>query len=383
MKIGIPKEIKTNEFRVGATPHTVKALIANGHQVFVQQNAGSAIGFTDEMYRQSGAEIVFSAKEVYECEMIIKVKEPQPQEFDLLQEGQILFTYLHLAPDPRQTQALVDKKVIAIAYETVTDDHNRLPLLVPMSEVAGRVSIQAGAFALQMINQGRGVLLGGIPGVNPGKVVILGGGIVGTEAMRMAIGLGADVTIFDVSFPRLRQLNEQYAPALKTRYSTPAAIEEEIVKADLVIGAVLIPGKSAPKLISYEMVKKMQPGSVIVDVAIDQGGCSETSRPTTHEDPTYIVEDVVHYCVSNMPSAVARTATEGLTYTTLPFALKLANLGYKKALSEDPHLKMGLNVCLGHVTNRSVAQDLGYEYTSFETVMESTQEALKEKLLCP
>ncbi|MGD2170089.1 MAG: alanine dehydrogenase [Chlamydiota bacterium] len=365
MKIGVPKEVKSSEFRVGATPHTVKAFLAKGHEVVIQTKAGEKIGFTDEMYKEAGAKVVPTIEDVYSyAEMIIKVKEPQPEEFPLLKEGQILFTYLHLAPDPDQTEALLKQKVVGIAYETVTDVYNRLPLLVPMSEVAGRVSVQAGATSLQMINGGRGVLLGGIPGVKPGKVVVLGGGIVGTEAMRMALGLGADVTIFDVSFPRLRQLNEQYAPALKTRYSTPAAIEEELLTADLVIGAVLIPGGAAPKLVTYDMVKKMQPGSVVVDVAIDQGGCFETSRPTTHKEPTYVVEGVVHYCVTNMPSAAARTATEGLTNATLPFALKLANLGYKKAMKEDVHLKMGLNVCLGKVTNEPVAKDLGYDYVS-------------------
>jgi len=373
MLIGVPKEVKASEFRVGATPHTAAALIKAGHKVFIEKDAGKAIGFTNEQYVSVGAEIKNTAKEIYgQAEMIIKVKEPQPSEFPMLREEQILFCYLHLAPDPEQTEALIKQKVIGIAYETVTDDKGRLPLLLPMSEVAGRVSVQAGATALQMVNGGRGVLLGGIPGVKPGKVVVLGGGIVGTEAMRMALGLGADVTIFDVNFSRLRELNEFYAPALKTRYSTPAAVEEDLKNADLVIGAVLIPGKTAPRLITNDMLKNMQKGSVIVDVAIDQGGCAETSRPTTHEDPTYEVDGIIHYCVTNMPSACARTATEGLTYTTLPHALKLANLGYKTALKEDVHLRSGVNVYLGKVTNEPVANDLGYEYIPIDSLISST-----------
>lgn len=362
MHIGIPKEVKKDENRVGATPETVFSYVAAGHSVFVEKNAGHQIGFTDEMYKKAGATILDSAKEIYSKEMIIKVKEPQKSEFPLLHEGQILFTYLHLAPDPEQTKHLIEKKIIGIAYETVTDDAGRLPLLVPMSEVAGRLSIQAGATALQIIHGGKGVLLGGIPGVKPGKVVILGAGVVGTEAMRMALGLGADVTIFDRSLNRLRELDKLYAPALKTLYSTPAAVEEAVATADLVVGAVLIPGKTAPKLLTRAHLKKMTPGSVIVDVAIDQGGCTETSRPTTHTDPTYVVDGVVHYCVGNMPAACARTSTQGLTNATLPYALAIANLGYKKALLEDPHLRNGLNVYRGKVTNKHVADDLGYEF---------------------
>lgn len=362
MHIGIPKEVKNNEFRVGATPDTVKVLMGEGHKVSIQQNAGKEIGFTDDLYQKAGAKIVKTAKEVYQCEMIIKVKEPQPSEFPLLQEGQILFCYLHLAPDPIQTEALLKKKVIGIAYETITDDHNRLPLLVPMSEVAGRVSVQAGATTLQMVHGGKGVLLGGLPGVRPGKVVILGGGIVGTEAMRMALGLNADVTILDRSLPRLKELDQQYAPALKTLYSTPAHVEEIIKEADLIICAVLIRGATAPKLITKKMLSLMQPGTVIVDVSIDQGGCCETSRPTTHADPTYIIDGVVHYCVSNMPAACARTATQGLTNATLPYALHIAKLGYRKALLDHSHLLNGLNVCLGEVTYEAIAKDLGYEY---------------------
>ncbi len=369
MKIGVPKEVKKDEFRVGATPETVRAFVEAGHVVQVQQNAGAKIGYSDEMYKRAGASIVETAKEIYKNEMVIKVKEPQSSEFPLLHEGQILFCYLHLAPDPEQTKHLLERKVIGVAYETVTDEQGRLPLLIPMSEIAGRVAVQAGATALQMINGGRGVLLGGIPGVKPGKVVVLGGGIVGTEAMRMALGLGADVTIFDRNLSRLRELDKLYAPALKTVFSTPAAVEESVIQADLVIGAVLIPGKTAPKLVTKEMVKKMLPGSVIVDVAIDQGGCIETSRPTTHSDPTYMVDGVVHYAVTNMPAACARTSTQGLTNATLPYALKIAGLGYKKALQQDKGLMEGLNVYRGKVTNRYVAEDLGYKYDSPESVL--------------
>lgn len=364
MKIGVPKEIKKDEFRVGATPDTVKAFVDAGHHVEVQKDAGSKIGFSDEQYAASGAKIVASAQEIYRNDLIIKVKEPQNAEFPLMHEGQVLFCYLHLAPDPEQTKHLLERKVIGIAYETVTDEQGKLPLLVPMSEIAGRVAVQAGANALQMIHGGRGVLLGGIPGVRPGKVVVLGGGIVGTEAMRMALGLGADVTIFDRNLNRLRELDKLYAPALKTLFSTPAAIEKEIACADLVVGAVLIPGKKAPRLVTRAMIKKMKPGAVIVDVAIDQGGCVETIRPTTHSDPTYIVDGVVHYGVANIPAACARTSTEGLTNATLPYALKLANMGYKKAMLEDKGLMEGLNVFHGKVTNRPVAEDLGYEYHS-------------------
>lgn len=369
MKIGVPKEVKKDENRVGATPDTVHAFVAAGHPVQVQAGAGANIGFTDEMYKKAGAQIVDGAEKVYQNEMIIKVKEPQASEFPLLREGQILFTYLHLAPDPEQCKQILAKKIIGIAYETVTDEHGRLPLLVPMSEVAGRLAIQVGAVALQMSNGGRGVLLGGIPGVRPGKVVVLGGGVVGTEAMRMALGLGADVTIFDRSLTRLRELDKLYAPALKTAYSTPAAVEEALMQADLVVGAVLIPGKTAPRLITKEHLKKMKTGSVIVDVAIDQGGCTETSQATTHSNPTYVVDGVIHYCVANMPAACARTSTQGLTNATLPYALKLANLGYKKAMLEDHHLMNGLNVCLGKVTNRFFAEDLGYEYHAPKSVL--------------
>lgn len=369
MKIGIPKEIKDHEFRVGATPSGVKALTEAGHEVVVETGAGAAIGFSDALYRGAGARLG-SREEVYACPMIIKVKEPQSSEFPLLWEGQVLFTYLHLAPDPVQTRALVERKVVAIAYETVTDKHGHLPLLVPMSEVAGRLAIQAGAAALQMINSGRGVLLGGVPGVSPGRVVVVGGGIVGTQAARMALGLGADVTLLDVNLERLRQLDDLYGPALKTRYSDSYTLGELVREADLVVGAVLIPGKQAPKLITRDHIKTMKQGAVLVDVAIDQGGCAETSRPTTHSDPLYAVDGVVHYCVANMPGAVAHTSTWALTQATLPYALELANKGYRRALAERPGLRDGLNVCLGKITNKNVADDLGYAYTPPEQALQ-------------
>jgi len=369
MQIGIPKEIKNHEYRVGATPSLVRLLIESGHQVFVQAVAGEAIGFSDEMYRAAGAKIVQTAGEVYSNEMIIKVKELQVSEFPLLKKGQIIFCYLHLAPDREQTAQLIEKKVIAIAYDTVTDAQGRLPLLVPMSEIAGRMSIQVGATCLQFNNGGRGILLGGVPGVPPGKVAVIGGGVVGTEAARMALGLGADVTILDRDLNRLRHLDALFGPRLKTLYSTSASIEESIKQADLVVGAVLIPGKTAPKLITKSMVKKMQRGSVIVDVAIDQGGCSETSRPTTHADPIYKVDEVVHYCVTNMPGACARTSTLALTNATGEYVLIIANKGWKKALFEHSGLRDGLNVCEGLITNEAVAHDLGYPYVAAETLV--------------
>lgn len=362
MIIGIPKEVKNHEYRVGATPDLVRMLVELGHRVLVQTNAGTKIGYTDEMYEKAGATIVPTAEKVYEAEMIVKVKEPQSSEFPLLREGQILFGFLHLAPDPEQLKHLLERKVIGIAFETVTDREGRLPILTPMSEVAGRIAVQAGATALQMANGGKGVVLGGVPGVAPAKVVVLGGGVVGTLAARVAMGCGADVTIFERRLSRLRELDDHFGPQLKTLYSTPAAIEESIISADLVIGAVLIPGKKAPRLITEEMVKKMSRGSVFVDVAIDQGGCSETSRVTTHSEPTYIVHNVVHYCVGNMPGACARSATQALSNTLTPYVLNLANLGYKKALRRDPDLLNGLNVCLGHVTNEHVAEDCGHKY---------------------
>lgn len=369
MMIGIPKEIKNHEYRVGATPNMVRLLTDAGHQVFVQTQAGEKIGYTDAMFAASGAKMVSTAEEIYQCEMIIKVKEPQESEFPLLKEGQILFCYLHLAPDPEQTKQLLDRKVVGIAYETVVDAQGRLPLLVPMSEMAGRIAIQVGATCLQLNNNGRGVLLGGVPGVSPANVVVIGGGVVGTEAARMAMGLGANVTILDRNLTRLRELDALFGPRLKTLYSSPSTIEESLSKADLVVGSVLIPGKTAPKLITREMVKKMIPGSVLVDVAIDQGGCSETSRPTSHAEPTYVVDGVIHYCVTNMPGACARTSTQALTNATGDYALMIANKGWKKALLEHMGLRQGLNVCYGQVTNEFVAHDLGYTYVSAESLL--------------
>jgi alanine dehydrogenase len=369
MNIGIPKEIKNHEYRVGATPSLVRLLVNAGHEVNVQSHAGEKIGFTDAMFSNAGAKIVQTAEEIYDCEMVVKVKEPLASEYPLLKEGQILFCYLHLAPDPVQTQQLIESKVVAIAYETVTDPQGRLPLLVPMSEIAGRIAIQVGAVSLQLNKGGKGVLLGGVPGVLPAKVAVIGGGVVGTEAARMALGLGADVIILDRDLSRLRALDALFGPNLKTLYSSPLNIEEAVTKADLVIGAVLIPGKTAPKLVTREMIKKMAPGSVIVDVAIDQGGCMETSKPTTHGDPTYVVDGVVHYCVTNMPGACARTSTQALTNATGEYALMIANKGWKKALAEHSGLRQGLNVCYGHVTNESVAHDLGHTYVPVERLL--------------
>lgn len=361
--VGVPKEIKNHEYRVGATPSAVAALVASGHKVLVETMAGAKIGFTDDLYKKAGAQILSSPEELYKAaDMIIKVKEPQSSEYPLLREGQVLFTYLHLAPDPIQTKALLDAKVVGIAYETVTDFEGRLPLLTPMSEIAGRIAIQVGATALQIANGGKGVLLGGVPGVLPGKVVVIGGGVVGTESARMALGLGADVIVLDTNLSRLRALDALFGPRLKTVYSSPASLEESLKEADLVIGAVLIPGKLAPKLIKKEHLKLMSPGSVIVDVAIDQGGSAETSRVTSHSEPTYVVDGVLHYCVPNMPGACARTSTQALTNATLSYALKIANKGYKQALREDKGLKNGLNVCLGKVCHQDVANDLGLEY---------------------
>lgn len=369
MIIGIPKEIKNHEYRVGATPAMVRLLVEAGHKVVVEKNAGAAIGITDAMFKAAGAKIAATAAEVYKCEMIIKVKEPQKSEFPLLWEGQILFCYLHLAPDPVQTRHLIKQKIVGIAYETVTDPQGRLPLLTPMSEIAGRISIQVGASLLQLNNGGKGLLLGGVAGVAPAKVVVLGGGAAGTEAARMAIGLGADVTVLDRDLNRLRLLDLHFGPRLKTIYSSPLAIEECVINADVVVSTVLIPGKTTPKLIKRSMIKQMTPGSVFIDISIDQGGSSETSKPTSHKDPTYIVDDVIHYCVTNMPGACAKTATYALTNATMPYALAIANRGYKKALLENPGLRNGLNVCYGKVTNESVAHDLGYTYTDPKDIL--------------
>ena len=366
MLIGIPKEIKNHEYRVGATAPYVKMLCQAGHQVIVQKDAGKAIGHSDSDYIEAGAKVVPDAKSAYDAEMVIKVKEPQPEEYPLLKENQILFCYLHLAPDPQQTEALVKQKVIAIAYETVLDNEGKLPLLTPMSEIAGRISVQAGATALQMIHGGKGVLLGGVPGVHPAKVIVIGGGVVGTQAARMAFGLGADVTLMDRNMSRLRDVDETYRFRIRTLFSTPHAVEQAVKSADLVIGAVLVPGAKAPKLVTRDMLKQMEPGSVLVDVAIDQGGCFETSKPTTHSDPTYIVDDIVHYCVTNMPGACAKTATVALTNVTFSYALSIADKGWQKALKEDPLLCAGLNTCQGHITNQPVADALNLTYTPAE-----------------
>jgi len=361
--IGVPKEIKDHEFRVGLTPAGVRALVGAGHEVRVETLAGAAIGFSDEIYSAAGAHIAANAEEAYACPMVVKVKEPQPAEIHLLQQGQVLFTFLHLAADAELTRQLVERKIVGIAYETVTDGQGRLPLLTPMSEVAGRIAAQAGATALQMPNGGSGVLLGGVPGVAPGKVVVLGAGTVGTEAAKMAMGMGADVTILDISLERLRYLDDLFGGRIKTHYSEATAIEGLVANADLLVGSVLIPGKRAPKLVSRDLVRAMRPGSVLVDVSIDQGGCAETSRPTTHSYPTYIEAGVVHYCVSNMPAACARTATQALTHATLPYTLKLASLGYREALRQDTGLLNGLNLHLGQITHPNVAADLNYTYT--------------------
>jgi len=371
MLIGVPKEIKVHEYRVGLTPAGVRELKAHGHAVLVQASAGAGIGIPDAQYQAAGAEIVDSAEEVFaRADMIVKVKEPQPAECARLREGQVLFTYLHLAPDPAQTQALVDSGCVAIAYETVSDGRGGLPLLAPMSEVAGRMSIQAGAHAMEKAPGGNGVLLGGVPGVAPADVVVIGGGVVGYNAARIAVGMGANVTILDRSLPRLAWLDTAFDGRLTTLYSTVDALETAVRHADLVIGAVLVPGAAAPKLVTRAMLKTMKPGAVIVDVAIDQGGCFETSRATTHQDPTYVEEGIVHYCVANMPGGVARTSTFALTNATMPFTVALADKGYRRALLDDLHLREGLNVHLGRVTYQAVAEALGYEY-------QPTREALK------
>ena len=363
MLIGVPKEIKTHEYRVGLTPASVRELIDHGHDVVVQANAGFEIGLSDADYKGVGASIAETPEVIFAAaDMIVKVKEPQPDECRMLREGQVLFTYLHLAPDPQQAKLLMESGSVAIAYETVTDDRGGLPLLAPMSEVAGRMSIQAGANCLEMSQGGRGMLLGGVPGVAPAKVVIIGGGVVGSNAARMAMGMEASVTVIDRSLPRLRELDLEFGGNLNTIYSTRDNIESYVLDADLVVGAVLVPGAAAPKLVTADMLPEMLRGSVLVDVAIDQGGCFETSRPTTHDEPTYVVDDVVHYCVANMPGAVARTSTFALNNATLPFALALADKGYKQALSDDPHLLAGLNVYRGQLTYEAVAQDLGANY---------------------
>jgi alanine dehydrogenase len=365
MIVGTPKEIKNNEYRVGLTPESVFELTAHGHEVLVETGAGNGIGADDAAYRTAGARIVETAAEVFAtAEMVVKVKEPQPVERAMLRRNQILYTYLHLAPDPEQTRDLVASGATCIAYETVTDGHGGLPLLKPMSQVAGRMSIQAGATALEKSHGGRGVLLGGVPGVAPAKVAVIGGGVVGFNAAQMATGVGADVTILDRSPEVLERLAMHFESRAKTRFSNKANLAECVAEADLVIGAVLIPGAAAPKLVTRAMLATMRPGAVLVDVAIDQGGCFETSHATTHSEPTYVVDGIVHYCVANMPGGVARTSTYALNNVTLPHALRIANKGWKAALRADPHLRNGLNVWDGKITYKAVADDLGYAYTS-------------------
>ena len=370
MRVGTVREIKNHEYRVGLTPESARELTAHGHEVWVETGAGLGIGASDGDYKAAGAVIQPDAKTVFDgCEMVVKVKEPQAVERAMLREGQILYTYLHLAPDPEQTRELVASGVTAIAYETVTGPGNSLPLLKPMSQVAGRMSIQAGATALEKAHGGRGVLLGGVPGVLPGRVLVIGGGVVGFNAAQMAVGLGADVTILDRDPEVLERLGIHFESRAKTRFSNRANIEQMICEAELVIGAVLIPGAAAPKLVTREMLKCMKPGAVLVDVAIDQGGCFETSHATTHAEPTYIVDGVVHYCVANMPGAVARTSTYALNNVTLPHALRIAERGWKEALRRDPHLAQGLNVYAGHVTYPAVAEELGYEVLPLEQAL--------------
>ena len=363
MRIGVPKEIKIHEYRVGLVPAAARELVEAGHEVLVETKAAVGIGFADADYQRVGAAIATSAEEVFaKSDMIVKVKEPQPQECARLRAGQVLFTYLHLAADKAQTEALRKSGATCIAYETVTAPDGTLPLLTPMSEVAGRMSVQVGAYCLQKANGGRGILLGGVPGVAPAKVVVLGGGVAGTNAVEMAVGLRADVTVVDRSVRRLRELSTVFGSSLRTEYSTQEHVDALVIDADLVIGAVLIAGAASPKLVTRDMVRRMKSGSVLVDISIDQGGCFETSRPTTHAEPTYVIDDVIHYCVTNMPGAVPRTSTFALNNATLPFARKLAGLGWKAALAADPHLANGLNVHAGHVTNEAVARDLGLPY---------------------
>ena len=370
MLIGVPKEIKNHEYRVGFTPTSVREAVRHGHEVWVQANAGLGIGSSDADYTAAGAKIVAAAADIFaKADMIVKVKEPQAGERAMLREGQILYAYLHLAPDPEQTKDLVKSGAVCIAYETVTSARGGLPLLAPMSQVAGRMSVQSGAHCLEKAQGGRGILLGGVPGVSPAKVVILGGGVVGTNAAAIAIGMGADVTIIERSTDRMEELVARFGLNVKTLYSTQGAIEDECALADLVIGGVLIPGAAAPKLVTKAMLKDWKVGSVFVDVAIDQGGCAETSHATTHAEPTYVVDNVVHYCVANMPGGVARTSTYALNNVTLPFALNIADKGWKKALHDDAHLRNGLNVAGGHVTYKAVADDLGYAYMAAEKLV--------------
>ena len=370
MLIGVPKEIKNHEYRVGMAPASVREAVKHNHQVLVETNAGIGISCSDDEYRRVGAEIVDTASEIFErAEMIVKVKEPQAVERAMLREDQLLFTYLHLAPDPDQTRDLVDSGSVCIAYETVTSPQGGLPLLAPMSKVAGRMAIQAGAYCLEHPHGGLGMLLGGVPGVDPAKVVVLGAGVVGTHATHIAVGMGADVWVIDRNPDVLEAHWQQFGRGTNSVFSTDDAIERHVLEADLVIGGVLIAGAEAPKLVTAEMVKNMKPGAVIVDVAIDQGGCCETSRATTHADPTYIVDDVVHYCVANMPGGVPRTSTYALNNATLPYILTLADKGYVQALKDDVHLRNGLNVHKGKVTNEPVAEVLNYDFHSPKSVL--------------
>ena len=370
MIVGVPKETKVHEYRVGLTPQSVRELVAHGHEVRVETRAGAGIDFDDDAYRAAGAVIVATADEVFAtAALVVKVKEPQEAERQRLRQGQVLFTYLHLAPDPVQAKDLLASGAICIAYETVTSATGSLPLLAPMSEVAGRMSIQAGASALEKSKGGRGVLLSGVPGVAPAKVVILGGGVVGVNAAQMAAGLGADVTVLDRSLETLRRIDTRFGAAVKTLFSTDAAVEAEVLQADLVIGAVLVPGAAAPRLITRKLLARMKRGAVLVDVSIDQGGCFETSHATTHDAPTYEVDGVIHYCVANMPGAVARTSTIALNNATLPFVLALADKGWKRALRDDAHLANGLNIARGDVTHRAVAEALGLPYVPVEAAI--------------
>ncbi len=370
MRIGVTKEIKVHEYRVGLTPDSVRELVDHGHQVMVETEAGAGIDCADADYLAAGAEIADSARRIFDAaELIVKVKEPQAEERRQLKSGQVLFTYLHLAPDPEQARDLVASGAVCIAYETVSSADGRLPLLAPMSQVAGRLAIQAGASVLEKAHGGRGILLGGVPGVAPAKVVVIGGGVVGENAVMMALGMGADVTVLDRDIDVLDRLSRQFGVSLKSIYSTRQSIEEHVLKADLVVGGVLVVGAEAPKLVTADMVRRMKRGAVLVDVAIDQGGCFETSRPTTHAEPTFIIDGVVHYCVANMPGAVPRTSTYALNNATLPYVLALADRGYRAALLADPGFRAGLNICAGQVTHKAVAEDLGYEYVPPETAL--------------
>jgi alanine dehydrogenase len=370
MRVGTVREIKNHEYRVGLTPESARELVSHGHEVWVETGAGEGIGAFDPHYAEAGATIVATAGEVFgSCEMVVKVKEPQPAERAMLREGQVLFTYLHLAPDPEQTADLVNSGVTAVAYETVTGKGGTLPLLKPMSQVAGRMAIQAGATALQKATGGRGVLLGGVPGVLPGRVLVIGGGVVGFNAAKMAVGMGADVTILDRDAEVLERLDNHFEGRAKTRFSNRSTVAQMLCDSELVIGAVLVPGAAAPQLVTRAMLGCMKPGSVLVDVAIDQGGCFETSRPTTHSDPTYVVDGIVHYCVANMPGAVSRTSTYALNNVTLPHAMAIADKGWKQALRDDPHLAEGLNVHAGKVVHAAVARELGYEAGSLADIL--------------